>query len=358
MLVHPHTEIVDPRFCPPRCETCCVIPMSAVVGCAGATGVRSIAWWEGQVTAAPSVQQYGEYGGGELPAFSWTEQAPPPCRGRDHRRPVAGAVAVGGAQPPLRRGAACSTTASTSTSAFRSGRPAAGSWSRTSEPCFTARSSWSGTWTCGSRRTSGWPRSGTACSTPEPADEEAWKRRARHAEADREAARAIAFSKSLKLDARVLELEREFEQHHTQPVLAADGPAAGSSTGWRAASDAQQRTNPSSSVRRISSLETTDWAGATPARARSLESRSATENALDSSSRRAPPAGGAAGSAACQISDWRTWAGRDDGRGWPRAARGSGCGPTGRGSARARPLGRGAVPHGPEAEESGHDHQP
>ena len=44
------------------------------------------------------------------------------------------------------------------------------------------------------------------------ADEAGWKRRARRAEADREAARAIAFSTSLKLDARVLELERDLEE--------------------------------------------------------------------------------------------------------------------------------------------------
>jgi hypothetical protein len=43
------------------------------------------------------------------------------------------------------------------------------------------------------------------------ADEQTWKRRARRAEARREAARAIAMSESLKLDARVLELERQFE---------------------------------------------------------------------------------------------------------------------------------------------------
>jgi hypothetical protein len=44
-----------------------------------------------------------------------------------------------------------------------------------------------------------------------PADEPTWKRRARRAEARREAARAIAMSESLKLDARVVELERELE---------------------------------------------------------------------------------------------------------------------------------------------------
>jgi hypothetical protein len=43
-----------------------------------------------------------------------------------------------------------------------------------------------------------------------PDDEEGWKRRARLAEAHREAARASAFSEALKLDARVLELERDF----------------------------------------------------------------------------------------------------------------------------------------------------
>jgi hypothetical protein len=46
----------------------------------------------------------------------------------------------------------------------------------------------------------------------EPIDDEAgWKRRARRAEARREAARAMAMSESLKLDARVLELERQLE---------------------------------------------------------------------------------------------------------------------------------------------------
>jgi hypothetical protein len=43
---------------------------------------------------------------------------------------------------------------------------------------------------------------------PAGAEEGDWKLRARRAEARREAARAIAFSKALTLDARVLELER------------------------------------------------------------------------------------------------------------------------------------------------------
>ena len=44
--------------------------------------------------------------------------------------------------------------------------------------------------------------------------------RARRAEAEREAARAVAFSDDLKLDARVLELERELEEKHDSALVA------------------------------------------------------------------------------------------------------------------------------------------
>ena len=47
---------------------------------------------------------------------------------------------------------------------------------------------------------------------PSADDEQAWKERARFAEARREAARACAFSENLRLDARVLELERALEE--------------------------------------------------------------------------------------------------------------------------------------------------
>jgi hypothetical protein len=42
-----------------------------VVGCVGAIGVRSIAWWEGSVTWASFTHRYGELGGGDLPGLSW-----------------------------------------------------------------------------------------------------------------------------------------------------------------------------------------------------------------------------------------------------------------------------------------------
>jgi len=78
VVVHPHTEIVDPQFCAKVREAMCD-PEVGVVGCAGASGVRSIAWWEGAVTAAPIVQRYPEFGGGDLPAFDWAQPAAPPA---------------------------------------------------------------------------------------------------------------------------------------------------------------------------------------------------------------------------------------------------------------------------------------
>jgi hypothetical protein len=46
-------------------------PDVGVVGCVGAVGVRSIAWWEGSVTWGSFTHRYEEMGGGEIPALSW-----------------------------------------------------------------------------------------------------------------------------------------------------------------------------------------------------------------------------------------------------------------------------------------------
>jgi hypothetical protein len=55
-----------------------VDPTVGVLGCVGAVGVRTIAWWEGSVTLASFVNRYEELGGGELPALSWTWADAPP----------------------------------------------------------------------------------------------------------------------------------------------------------------------------------------------------------------------------------------------------------------------------------------
>ena len=76
VLVHQDAEIADPRFCATLRETL-ADPGVGVVGCVGAIGVRSIAWWEGSVTWASFTHKYGELGGGEVDSFSWNPDAMP-----------------------------------------------------------------------------------------------------------------------------------------------------------------------------------------------------------------------------------------------------------------------------------------
>jgi hypothetical protein len=80
VLVHQDTEIVDEDFCQ-RVRAALSDPEVGLVGCVGAIGVRSIAWWEGSVSAASFVHRYDDHGGGDLPAFSWAwGDAPPYAR--------------------------------------------------------------------------------------------------------------------------------------------------------------------------------------------------------------------------------------------------------------------------------------
>jgi Glycosyltransferase like family len=76
VLVHQDAEIVDPDFCA-KVRRALRDPDVGVVGCVGAIGVRSIAWWEGSVTWASFTHRYGELGGGEIPAFAWKDELPP-----------------------------------------------------------------------------------------------------------------------------------------------------------------------------------------------------------------------------------------------------------------------------------------
>jgi len=80
VLVHQDTEIVDTDFCSHAREAL-ADPEVGLVGSVGAVGVRSIAWWEGSVATASFVHRFGEHGGGDLPAFSWSwDEAPPYAR--------------------------------------------------------------------------------------------------------------------------------------------------------------------------------------------------------------------------------------------------------------------------------------
>ncbi len=65
VVVHEDAEIVDPDLCP-KLRALFAAPDIGVVGCIGARGVGDIAWWDGVVTRSSARTRYGELGGGEL----------------------------------------------------------------------------------------------------------------------------------------------------------------------------------------------------------------------------------------------------------------------------------------------------
>jgi Glycosyltransferase like family len=77
VLLHQDAEIVDADLCA-KVRAALRDPGVGVVGCAGARDVRSIAWWEGSVTLASFINRYEEHGGGDLHSFSWTWEGAPP----------------------------------------------------------------------------------------------------------------------------------------------------------------------------------------------------------------------------------------------------------------------------------------
>jgi hypothetical protein len=77
ILIHQDAEITDPDFIP-KVREALRDPDVAIVGCAGAVGVRSIAWWEGSVRWASYTHRFEEFGGGEIPAMSWIPGHVPP----------------------------------------------------------------------------------------------------------------------------------------------------------------------------------------------------------------------------------------------------------------------------------------
>lgn len=209
VLVHPHTEIVDPAFCA-KVRAALADPEVGAMGCAGANRVRSIAWWDGAVISSAATQRYQEHGGGELPAISWARHAPPPAEVEvldgqllvlspwvvrnlrfdedvfDHGFDVDFSLRVRGAGRKL-------LVADLLVRHHRSLELIADLdlWT---EAHIRMAEKWDG------------------ALAPSADDEQAWKERAWFAEARREAARARAFSENLRLDARVLELERALEQ--------------------------------------------------------------------------------------------------------------------------------------------------
>jgi Glycosyltransferase like family len=205
-IVHPHAEIADPGFCG-KVREALGDPEVAVVGCVGATGVRSIAWWEGSVASAPIVHRYVEKGGGELPGFAWARPDAP----LGEVETVAGFLLVLSpwAVRSLRfdeslklnygydldyclraRKAGRKVVAADLPTIYHHSLDLIGDLDLWIEAHIQLAERW---------------------DEGEP-DEDAWRRRARRAEASREAARALVYSNMLIADAMVARRERELAE--------------------------------------------------------------------------------------------------------------------------------------------------
>jgi hypothetical protein len=215
VLVDPRLELTGKDFCA-RVRDLFADPGVAIAGCIGARGVRSIAWWDGDVSRGPLTQRYYEHGGGEIPALDWTQPGP---AGSD-------VDAVGGMLLVLSPWAVRT---------LRFDEGLVEGLGHDVDLCLQARDAGRRVVTAPFdavhhhslelvRRRDIWTQGHIHAAekwdrrTPgrEQTDEE-WRARARRAEAERDAVRTVAYSSELRVDAELAALERELEAIATSP---------------------------------------------------------------------------------------------------------------------------------------------
>jgi hypothetical protein len=212
VLVHPNTEIVTPELCG-VVRGVLADPAIGAIGATGANGVRGLAWWEGEVFSAPVTHRYEEHHGGELPALSWTRRLPPPAEVQtlDGQLLVLSPWVVRNVRfdEKLVLGHGydidfCASVRAAGRKLLVADLPVVHhrSLELVDNLEIWVEAHIAVAQKLGASLTAG--QNGAA-------DEDDWRRRARQAEARREAARSIAFSKMLVLDAQVAELERELK---------------------------------------------------------------------------------------------------------------------------------------------------
>lgn len=210
VLVHPHTEIVDPEFCT-KVRRALTDPDVAVVGAVGATGVSSLAWWEGAVVSAPIVDRYQDFGGGELPAYAWTEARPAPAEVEvvDGWLLVLSPWAVRNVRFDEALHLGHGYDLDYCLQVREAGRKVLAADIRLvchrSVELVKDLGLWAEAHVHLARKWEG--------RMPGHVDGASWKDRARRAEAEREAARALAYGYRLAMDARVQHLDRQMVEH-------------------------------------------------------------------------------------------------------------------------------------------------
>jgi hypothetical protein len=210
VLVHPHAEIADPELAA-KLRAAFADPDVVVVGCAGASGVRTIAWWEGRISCGQVSHRYLQHHGGEFPAFSWTARDPAPAEvdALDGFFLALSPWAVRNLRFDEGLMFGHGFDVDFCLQARAAGRKIMTADIRVIEhralELVSDLELWEQAHIQVARKWEGRMPSGP----PPTAD---WKARARRAEAEREAARAIAYSRRLGLDARIEELERRLEE--------------------------------------------------------------------------------------------------------------------------------------------------
>ena len=77
VILHQDTELLDDPEFGSKIRAALADPDVAIIGCVGAIGVRSIAWWQGAVTWASFIHRYEELGGGEVTAMTFSDDTTP-----------------------------------------------------------------------------------------------------------------------------------------------------------------------------------------------------------------------------------------------------------------------------------------
>ena len=215
VLVDQDAELTDPDVCG-AVRRALADPAVGACGPLGATGVRSIAWWDGEVSAGPVTHRYTEHGEGEVPAFAWTDPVPAPAEVET----LDGAVLV--LSPWAVRNLRFDESLALGPGVeldYCARLRAAGRGVRTMDlgvrlhrhlELFETREAWVESHVRVAERLLERDRAADL-------DDAAWKARARRAEAEQEAARTIAYSRKSEQDALVGPLEREVAELSDTP---------------------------------------------------------------------------------------------------------------------------------------------
>lgn len=210
VLIHPHAEIADPAFCA-KVRKALRDPAVAVVGCAGATGVRGAAWWEGDVHAGDVVHRYTEYGGGEVRAYGWAEAGPVPAAvdAVDGMLLVLAAWAVRNVRFDEGLVLGSGFEVDFCGRVREAGRAVLAADLRVVEHRSLELVGDGEVWAIAHQQLAAKWEGRPPGAPPQEVD---WPARARRAEAEAEAMRAVAYSRALVSEARLSELERAFAQ--------------------------------------------------------------------------------------------------------------------------------------------------